>query len=224
MRICLDGPAGSGKSTISRMVAEKAGFVHLDTGAIYRGLAWLSDREGVSWDDEPGLAKLAANMELEFFSNEGLPSVRVAGEDVTHAIRTPRMGEGASRVSRHPAVREALLELQRAVGRKGSLVAEGRDVGTVVFPDAELKIYLDASVEERARRRLKDYEAAGERTTLEDVMAAIRERDARDSGRAAAPLKAAEDAIRLDTTGLSPDEVVDRILTLMESRRESSIV
>ena len=211
MVIAIDGPAGSGKSTVARLVAKRLGFTYLDTGAIYRSLAWLAKENEVAWDDEDALVRLCREMRIEFGENG---RVVVNGFDVTNSIRTEDMGQGASKVASHPGVREALLELQRRFGEKGNLVAEGRDMGTVVFPGAQLKVFLVASVRERAKRRWRELKRRGVSPLplLAEIERMIEERDRQDSKRKTAPLKKAEDALELDTTGLSIEEVVDRIV------------
>jgi len=215
MIICLDGPAGSGKSTISRMLAQKTGMIYLDTGAIYRSLAYLAKEKHIDWTDEDQLAILTRDMDLRF---EKDANVVLNGEDVTGKIRTPEISKGSSVVSKHPKVRAELLGLQRAAAKQGDVVAEGRDTGTVVFPDAFLKIYLDATAQERARRRTAELHAKGIHVDMKQVQEDIELRDRSDSERDVAPLRSAPDAIILDTTGIGPDEVVERILRLIHER------
>jgi cytidylate kinase len=213
--IVLDGPAGSGKSTVARRLAEELGITLLDTGAIYRAVALAGQRAGVPWQDEAALAALAARLELEFRLEAGSNRVFLDGEEVTAAIREPDVSRGASQVSALPEVRRALLELQRGFARRGPLVAEGRDLGTVVFPEAALKIFLSADAEQRAQRRAAELAASGRAVTLEEVRRDQDRRDAADTGRAVAPLRAAADAVTIDTSRLSVDEVVERILGLI---------
>ncbi len=222
----IDGPAGAGKSTLARRLARHFGLPLLDTGAIYRSLALVARRRGVAWDDEPGLVALAAALPIRFSAladrGEGdadppepdaQPKVWLGDEDVTTAIRTPEISDGASRVSALPGVRAALLDLQRALGAQGC-VAEGRDMGTVVFPDAPHKFFVTASLAERAARRRADLGAAhpGTEPALEAVSADLQSRDARDSSRATAPLARADDAVVIHTTGLDVDGALDLML------------
>ena len=217
--VAIDGPAGSGKSTVAKMVAERLGFTYLDTGAIYRSLAWMALRQGVSWDDEDSLAGLCSGMRIELRDSR----VFVNGADVSGEIRTEEMGRGASQVSAHPRVREALLELQRGFCERGGLVAEGRDMGTVVFPDAALKVFLVASPRERAMRRWKELKGRGVSPlpSLEEIEAMMEERDRQDSKRKTAPLKKAPDAMELDTTALSVEQVVERVVEWARSRLDT---
>lgn len=216
--VAIDGPAGSGKSTVARRVASFLEYTLLDTGAIYRSVALLADEGGISWDDGQALARLAGSMDLRFRRHGDENRVLVNGRDVSKAIRSPHISMGASRVSALRPVREALLELQRQVARQGPLVAEGRDMGTVVFPDASVKVFLVASPEVRARRRHRELVAAGREVALEDVLAQQNERDAADSSRAVAPLRAAPDAVSVDTSEMTIDQVVEKVLELVTVR------
>jgi cytidylate kinase len=213
--IAIDGPAGAGKSTVASRVAAALGYTYIDTGAMYRAVGWACARAGISPDD-PASGRIAREVRIEFVDDVvGAPLTVADGVDVTSAIRTQEMGDAASRVSVWPEVRAALLDRQREMGRDGGVVMEGRDVQTHVFPDAEVKVFLTASEEERARRRARDLEDRGLPVPpLENVVAAIRERDERDSGRATAPLAAAPDAVVIDSDSLTIDQVVERIVAL----------
>ncbi len=219
--IAIDGPSGSGKGTVSRRIAARLGWHLLDSGALYRLTALAGQRAGLAADDEAGHARVAAGMVVRFGEDE-LGEERVllggTGEDVTRAIRTEEAGQGASRVAVWPAVRAALLQRQKEFAQPPGLVADGRDMGTVVFPGAELKIFLTASAEERARRRHKQLKDKGSGASLAALSQEIAERDRRDSTRAVAPLVPAADAITVDSTSLTIDEVVDRIMAEARSR------
>lgn len=209
MVIAIDGPAGAGKSTVARALAERLGFTYLDSGAMYRCVALLALREGADPEDPAVTGALAESLEVAMEPG----SVALAGEDVTGAIRAPEVSALASRVSVHPGVRAAMVERQRDLVATGGWVAEGRDIGTVVCPDAPLKIFLTASEQERAARR-----AAESGEGVEVVLASQRDRDGRDRDREHGALTAAEDAVELDTTGLGIDEVVERIAALADRR------
>lgn len=215
--VAIDGPAGAGKSTVSRMLAQRLGYDLLDTGAIYRTLALLARRAGVAWDDGPGVAALAVGLDIRFRMDGALNRVFVGGTDVSTDIRTPEISDGASRVSALPEVRAALLDLQRRLGAAGGVVAEGRDVGTVVFPEAGAKFFLTATADERARRRTAELRAAGRPAEQSRVLAEILERDERDSTRAAAPLRKADDATEVDSSRMGAEEVVEAMF--LEVRR-----
>jgi cytidylate kinase len=216
--VAIDGPAGAGKSTTARLLAARLGYALLDTGAIYRTMALLARQRGIAWDDGPGVARLADGLELAFRLDGAVNRVLVGGEDLTASIRTPEISDGASRVSALPEVRAALLGLQRRIGTAGGVVVEGRDIGTVVFPDAEAKFFLTASADERARRRVAELRAAGRPADLAQTKADILERDERDSNRATAPLRRADDAVEIDSSALAPDQVVARMAQIVEVR------
>ncbi|MGE0789685.1 MAG: (d)CMP kinase [Sandaracinaceae bacterium] len=215
--IAIDGPAGAGKSTVARRVAEALGYALIDTGALYRGLALIAEERGVAWGDGAGLARLADSLDLRFGppAAGGRPPLLIDGKDRSGEIRTQSISQGASQVSALPEVRAALLQLQRRMGEGGGVVLEGRDIGTVVFPHADVKVFLTASVDARAGRRAKELEAAGQPADVGAVAAEIEERDARDSSRAVAPLKPADDAVVLDTTGLDLDGATSALLEIV---------
>jgi len=212
--ITVDGPGGSGKGTVTQMLARKLGWHLLDSGALYRLTALAAVRQGVALDDEEGLVKVAAGLDVAFEPTpEGEPvRVILAGQDVTADIRTESAGDNASKVAVMQSVRDALLQRQRDFRQAPGLVADGRDMGTVVFPDAPVKIFLTASAEERARRRYSQLKDAGVDVNIDALLEEIRVRDERDMNRSAAPLKPADDAQVIDSTGLSIEEVLDRCM------------
>ena len=220
--VAIDGPAGAGKSTVSKRLTAELGYRLLDTGALYRSVALLARRRGVDWTDGAGLAELAAGLEVTFTLEGMVNRVFLAGEDVTQAIRTPEMSEGASVVSALPPVRAALLELQRRLAGQGGVVAEGRDVGTVVLPQAEAKFFLTASDEVRARRRLEELQAAGIEADLAETLADMQRRDQRDATRDTAPLKCAPDALTVDSSVLTIDEVVAEMAAVVREREAAA--
>jgi len=213
--ITIDGPSGSGKGTVAGILAKRLGWNLLDSGALYRLLAFAAGNHGVALDNEALLEKLAAHLDVQFVGATEGTSARIIleGDDVTHAIRSEAVAAGASKVAALPAVREALLLRQRAFQEAPGLVADGRDMGTVVFPDAPLKVFLTASAEERARRRYLQLKAKGDDVSLSGLLDEIRARDERDTQRAIAPLKPAADAIQLDSTELSIEQVLERIMS-----------
>ena len=216
--VSIDGPAGAGKSTAARLLAERLGYSLLDTGAIYRTLALLARREGIDWSDGSGVAALAEGLAIRFSLQGGVNHVYLRGADISTDIRVPEISDGASRVSALPEVRAALLDLQRRLGASGGVVVEGRDIGTVVFPGAQAKFFLTATADERARRRVVELRAAGREVDPAQTLAELQERDHRDSTRAVAPLKKADDAVEIDSSGLPPDAVVDRMAEIVRSR------
>lgn len=222
--ITIDGPAASGKSTVGRLLADRLGYLYFDTGATYRAVTLLALERGLDPDDGAGLGRVAAAAEIDLRppaagDEDGRHySVLVDGRDVTWEIRHHLVDQHVSRVAAHPAVRRALTEQQRRIGLRGQVVLVGRDIGTVVLPEAPLKIYLDASAEERARRRHRESAERGGTEQFETLLHALRERDRFDSSRADAPLRAAEDAVWIDCDRMSAEEVVEEILGLWEER------
>ncbi|MFA5845093.1 MAG: (d)CMP kinase [Coriobacteriia bacterium] len=218
MIVAIDGPAASGKSTVARALARRLGFAYLDTGAMYRAASHVALRRGVPLDDADRLGALAASVDVRFEGEEGDPvplRVFADGEDVTALIRAPAVDAAVSAVARIPLVRAAMVAQQRAATGASDTVVEGRDIGTVVFPDAAVKVFLTASSEERARRRQVDLSDAGHEIDEADVRERLDSRDAADSARETSPLAVAEDAVILDTTGLSIEQVVERIASLV---------
>lgn len=217
MIVTIDGPAGAGKSTIARALAQRLGFRFLDTGAMYRAVAWAAMQRGHDWTDAEKLVALAGQLQLDVDEHH----VAVDGRDVTQEIRTPEVTAATHYAANNPGVREILVEQQRRAAGDDDIVTEGRDQGTVVFPQAECKIYLTASPEERARRRTKELVARGQAATLEEVLAAQNRRDESDSSREVGPLVPASDAIEVATDGLSPPEVLDRLEALVRGKMSS---
>jgi len=216
--IAIDGPAASGKSTTARLVAERLGYAYLDTGAMYRALTLKAIHRGVDGEDEERLCQLASSLQLSFTIRDGRLKVIMDGEEVSQKIRSPQVSQLVSVVSRHPRVRRIMVERQRRFGEKGGVVVEGRDIGTVVFPQAELKVYLDATPEERAKRRWAELRMKGINSSLEEQLAAIIGRDRLDSQREDSPLRKAPDAVLIDTTHLSIEEEVKAVLDLVKRR------
>lgn len=218
--ITIDGASGTGKGTVSQILAKRLGWNFLDSGAIYRVLALSAIKRDIAFDDEQSLEDLAHKLNVQFIAHETrLSSVILDGEDVTEAIRNEKIGNGASQVGVFSTVRTALLDRQRAFRMAPGLVADGRDMGTVVFPEAELKIFLDASPEERALRRYKQLKEGGINVNLGDLIKELRERDKRDQERMVAPLKPAEDAIHINTDRLTVEQVVEKILSEIRGKK-----
>ena len=212
--IAIDGPSGAGKGTVARAVAARLGYRHVDTGAMYRAVAWKAMRDGITLENEDAVAGVGERAAFDLEQGR----ISIDGNDVASAIRTPEIDRASAIVARHPAVRRALVARQRVMGERGGVVMEGRDIGTVVFPQADVKIYLDASPEERARRRAADpAHASSKGTRLADVATALADRDKSDSTRAISPLAVAVDAVVIDTTGLSIEEVIERVLALVRT-------
>ncbi len=224
MIIAIDGPAASGKTTLAKALSEKLGIEHIDTGAMYRSFALFAIKKGVPLDDEKSVEPLLKNFRLEFKRDKRGLRIYMNGCDVTEEIRKKEIGEGASRVSVHRAVRMKMVEIQSSIGRKNGGIFDGRDIGTFVFPEADLKIYLTASIEERAKRKLKEWKERGIEGSIEEAKRDVIERDKRDSERPLAPLLKAEEAIEIDTTNLSPHEVLERILKILKERQTLNLI
>ena len=218
--VAIDGPAGAGKSTIAKLAAEKLGYAYIDTGAMYRSVAWKFMQTGEAFD-EAFISKLSQEMVIEFKPEANVNRVFVDGTEVTAAIRSAEVTANVSRVAAIGAVREAMVDQQRRMGEVGGVLMDGRDIGTVVFPNAEVKIFLTATVEERAMRRYKELVAKGEQVVLEELQKDIAERDKQDMEREISPLRQAEDAIYLDTSDMTIDEVTAYILNLVGEKENA---
>ncbi len=217
--LTIDGPSGSGKGTISRAVAERLGWHYLDSGALYRSVGLAAAWEGLDLSDPEAVAHCAARTEIRFETQgAGEPHVIVNGKDATRQLRTETAGAAASAIAAHPPVRAALVDLQHRFRRPPGLVADGRDMGTVIFPDAPYKVFLTASAEERAKRRYKQLKEKGVSVNLAGLLTEIAARDERDAGRAVAPLKPAEDAVIVDSTGSPISEVIERVLSVLPEK------
>lgn len=213
-QIAIDGPAGAGKSTIAKKLAKELSFIYIDTGAMYRAMAIHFIRLSINPADKDAIEAACQNVSVEIAFEDGVQQVLLNGENVTSMLRTEEVGNMASATSIYPVVRAKLVELQRALAAKTSVIMDGRDIGTCVLPDADLKIYLTASVEARAKRRYEELLAKGEQPVLEEIAKDIKERDYRDMNREASPLKQAEDAVLVDSSDMGIDEVVETILAL----------
>jgi cytidylate kinase len=218
--IAIDGPSGAGKSTLAKRLAKELNFIYLDTGAMYRALALKVLREGIDLADDARLAELVRVTQIDLREQNGMLQVLLDGRDVAREIRTPEVSQMASKVSALRIVRERMLELQRAMGRRGDVVAEGRDIGTVIFPAAEVKIFLDASPHERAWRRYQEIKTTGKAVEFTETLREIEERDKRDSERDLAPLCKASDALLIDSSSTSADEVAAVVLAEVRKKRK----
>lgn len=218
--IAIDGPSGAGKSTLARLLAEQLGYIQIDTGAMYRAAALLLSRAGVNLEDLAAVEQFCRDLDIRLELDSGRQVVRANGSDVTDAIRSSEISLLTSRTATLKPVREALLKAQRQMGSRGGVVLEGRDIGTVVFPDAEIKFYLSASVEERARRRCEEMISKGETVSLAETVVAVEMRDRQDSGRDIAPLRQADDAVLIDSSRLAVDEVLNSMAALCRRKIE----
>ncbi len=222
MIIAIDGPSGVGKSTLSKRLAAELDYLNIDTGAMYRSVAVLVQRQGISPQNGDLIAELCRNLTIRFERHNGVEQVFANGVDVTAAIRTPEISQLTPQVAALPVVREALVRLQRELGKNGGVVLEGRDIGTVVFPYADIKFFLTASAEERGRRRYQELRLKGVNVDLEQTIADIEARDVADTTRTLSPLKQAEDAVVIDTTRLTIDGVLDAMLTVVRNRQKQN--
>ena len=209
MIVAIDGPSGAGKSSLTRLLARRLGYINIDTGAMFRAVALMAKRAGIACEDDAALAELCRGISIAFRRDGESCRVEVNGEDVSSAIRSEEIGLLTSRISARKPVRDALLAMQRRMGEAGGVILEGRDIGTVVFPDAEVKFFLSASAEERGRRRYLELSERGEKVTLEETVEKVVSRDRQDEGREHAPLRKAQDAVSIDSTALSMDEVLE---------------
>ena len=216
--IAVDGPAGSGKSTVAKAIARKLGIIYVDTGAMYRTVALHCKQKNIAWEKEAEVAASLDSLEMKIVPEEGGQKIFLNDVDVTADVRTAEIGKGASAVAAYPKVRERMVELQQEMAKVHSVIMDGRDIGTVVLPDAEVKIYLDAGVEERARRRVGELEAKGEPADFEEIKKMIIQRDYNDMNREHSPLKKADDAISLDSTSMTAEEVQQAILHIVHER------
>jgi len=222
--IAIDGPSGAGKSTISRKAAEKFGFIYVDTGAIYRTIGLATKIRGVSLDDTAAVIELLPTLEIELkYNDAGEQHMYLDGNDVSRDIRLPEVSMLASKVSAIPAVREFLVDMQRGMAEKYDVIMDGRDIGTVILPNADLKIFLTADVRDRARRRYEELRAKGMEKPFDEVLAEMEQRDEQDTQRAAAPLKAADDAVLLDTSGNTLEESIDEVCRLISEKTGRAI-
>lgn len=217
--IAIDGPSGAGKSTVGKELAKRLGYLYIDTGAMYRAVALKMKEKTIEPDDETALSQLVSSIHLSFIFDGRENRILCNGEDVTHAIRSPEVSRFASDISKRGIVREALVRMQREMGKEGGVVLEGRDIGTVVFPDADLKFYLDADPEERGRRRFREFSEKGVEVDFKETLKGVVERDQNDMTRSLSPLKKADDAIFVDSTCRSVDEIVGEMCRIVAEKR-----
>ncbi|WP_339062677.1 (d)CMP kinase [Tepidibacillus marianensis] len=223
MKIAIDGPAGAGKSTVAKKVARELGYIYIDTGAMYRALTYQAIQNHVDIHDEKGLALLLKGHPINLQIEGDLQRVKINEQDVTDAIRTPEISKNVSGVASHEQVRMEMLKIQRALADKGNIIMDGRDIGTNVLPEADLKIFLSASIQERAKRRYQELLVKGYNGTLEEIQADIARRDQQDQERKFAPLRQANDAIFIDSSNLTIDQVIDKILQLVKEHQEGAL-
>ncbi len=217
--IAIDGPSGAGKSTVGKELAKRLGYLYIDTGAMYRAVALKMKEKSIEPNDEKALSQLVSSIHISFVTMEKESRILCNGEDITHDIRSPEISRFASDISKSSIVREALVRMQREMGREGGVVLEGRDIGTVVFPDADIKFYLDADPEERGRRRYKELSEKGVEVDFKKTLKEVIQRDQNDMGRSLSPLKRADDAILIDSTCRSVDEIVNEMCRMTDEKR-----
>ena len=218
--VAIDGPSGAGKSTVARAAAAKLGYVYVDTGAMYRAIGLAVCRKGISGEDTAGIVSVLPAITLALEYQDGAQHILLCGEDVSYAIRTPEIAKYASKVSAVPEVRQFLLDTQRNMARNGNILMDGRDIGTVILPDAPVKIFLTASAESRAQRRFLELREKGQQVTLDEVLRDIRQRDHLDMTRAVAPLRQAEDAVLLDTSDITLEQSIEAVLRIIREKTE----
>ena len=220
--VAIDGPSGAGKSTVARAAAAQLGYVYVDTGAMYRAIGLAVCRKGISGDDTAGIVSVLPEITLSLQYQDGAQHILLCGEDVSDAIRTPEIAKYASKVSAVPEVRQFLLDTQRNMAKNGNILMDGRDIGTVILPDAPVKIFLTASAEARAQRRFLELQEKGQQVTLDEVLRDIRQRDHQDMTRAVAPLRQAEDAVLLDTSNITLEQSIDAVLRIIREKTEEN--
>jgi cytidylate kinase len=221
LTIAIDGPSGAGKSTVARSLAERLGYTYIDTGAMYRSVALRVKEKGISIEDKFALNQLASSLQIAFFTEKEQTHVLCDGEDITEAIRTPEISRLASSISKQKGVREALVQMQREMGKEGGVILEGRDIGTVVFPDADVKFYLDADSDERVRRRYEEMVEKGVKVDIKETEEELVRRDHNDMHRIHSPLKKAEDALFIDSTHRSAEEIVEEMTRIIKKKTKS---
>ena len=221
MIIAIDGPAGSGKSTIAKFIAEKLSYRYIDTGVMYRAVAWSAKNEGIDLDDEDKVGQWTEKLEIEFLIDPEGQQIKVNGAKATGLLKNELVGRGAAKVAAQKKVREILVAKQQEIGQSGNLVMDGRDIGTQVFPNAELKIFMDADAKERGKRRYLELKGKNMDVDLENIIAEIKQRDLEDRNRAISPLRPADDAIKIDTTKFTIEEVIDQVMEKINLKQNS---
>jgi len=221
MIIAIDGPAGSGKSTVAKFIAKKLNYLYIDTGAMYRAVAWSAEKKGIDLADENAVGQWVQQLDIQFVASANGQQIEVNGEDATGLLKNEVVGKGAAKVAAQKKVREILVAKQRAIGQSGNVVMDGRDIGTQVFPDAELKFFLDADAEERGKRRYFELKEKKLDVDLQNIIAEIKQRDHEDRTRAISPLRPADDAIEIDTTKFAVEEVIEKVMEQINLKQKS---